>query len=197
MWGEWRGRGEGEQELGGKKEGGRLKILRKIKSGRPWAPRDPLTQWYQDTGSVSLWCPWPLPHEPGCLHALLWCVSSHISFKGWRWQCVWGKSLLHILPVIMEQKLSPEVPWLMHFLLKFSILDQIHTSRSLASKCFRKVHNFVGGQTKGKWLRMALGRPQKTRLSSYKAPAVWTEHEEPEATVDWQRCKVCLIQKNS
>ena len=84
MWGEWRGRGEGEQELGGKKEGGRLKILRKIKSGRPWAPRDPLTQWYQDTGSVSLWCPWPLPHEPGRLHALLWCVSSHISFKSWR-----------------------------------------------------------------------------------------------------------------
>ena len=84
----------------------------------------------------------------------------------------------------MEQKLSPEVPWLMHFLLKFSILDQIHTSRSLASKCFRKVHNFVGGQTKGKWLRMALSRPQKTRLSSYKAPAVWTEHEEPEAYLE-------------
>ena len=145
MWGEWRSRGEGEQELGGKKEGGRLKILRKIRSGRLWALRDPLMQWYQDTGSVSLWCPWPLPHEPGCLHASLWCVSSHISFKGWRWRYVWGKSLLHILPVIMEQKPSPEAPWLIHFLLKFSILDQIHTSGSLASKCFRKVHNFGGG----------------------------------------------------
>ena len=88
-------------------------------------------------------------------HLIQGCVSSHISFP------LWGKSLLHILPVIMEQKPSPEVPWLMHFLLKFSILDQIHTSRSLASKCFRKVHNFVGGQTKGKWLRMALGRPKK------------------------------------
>ena len=45
----------------------------------------------------------------------------------------------------MEQKPSPEAPWLIHFLLKFSILDQIHTSGSLASKCFRKVHNFGGG----------------------------------------------------
>lgn len=29
---------------------------------------------------------------------------------------------------------------------------------------------------------MDLGRPQKTRLLSYKAPAIWTEYDRPEAT---------------
>ena len=54
-------------------------------------------------------------------------------------------------------------------------------------KCSRKVHTYVGGQARRRWLGMALGRPPRTKSSSYKAPGIGNEYDGPE--VKFEECK--------
>ena len=71
--------------------------------------------------------------------------------------------LLRLLPLHREENAFPEAPWLTHCCNFHSWI----TWANLASKGCGKMNTW-GGQTRGKWLGMALDRPPRRRLSFLK-----------------------------
>ena len=91
--------------------------------------------------------------------------------------------LLRLLPLHREENAFPEAPWLTHCCNFHSWI----TWANLASKGCGKMNTW-GGQTRGKWLGMALDRPPRRRLSFLKhlnGKWIWWNRGERLLKVTW------------
>ena len=159
--------------------------------------RRPTADWQQDTGSVSLWCPWPLPHEsrwPPCFITV--CVLTRLIQRLEGSNGEWGKIFffLNLLPLIMEENSFPIVLFPYVLLADATLITWLF----LATKEFGNINTWGFGRRQARekdfewkcWVGNFQCLPCCHKVPGNKNGYDWTKTRE-----SWEWHKVYLVPK--